>query len=50
MGFRIKSVGRGQCQGQRHPVKPMLRIAHGARCQRSPVDDATRRLYGVPVN
>jgi hypothetical protein len=36
---------RGQCQ----PVKPMLRIAHGARCQRSPVDDATRRLFGVPA-
>jgi len=28
----------------------MLRIAHGARCQRSPVDDATRRLFGVSVS
>ena len=25
----------------------MLRIAHGARCQRSPVAGATRWLYGV---
>ena len=28
----------------------MLRIAHGARCQRSPVDDATRRLFGATVD
>jgi hypothetical protein len=43
------SIRRGltpsQSQCQRHPVKSMLHIVHGARCQRSPV--AAKSLYVI---
>jgi hypothetical protein len=35
------------CGGEPEPVTRF--VAHGARCQRSSVDDATRRLFGDPA-